>query len=45
MPVEDPDDFSGRFSQTLLYKDLGTSLPQTSFSLGLKDFICFFINE
>jgi len=36
MPVEDPDAFSGRFSQTLLHQDLGTSLPQKSLNLGNK---------
>jgi hypothetical protein len=44
IPVEDPDVFSGRFSQTLLHPDFGTSLPQKSLNLNLKDFICFSIN-
>jgi len=27
MPNEDPEPFSGRFSQTLPHQDFGTSLP------------------
>jgi len=45
MPVEDPDVFSGRFLQTLLHQDLGTSLPPKSLNLGLKNFIWFSIHE
>jgi hypothetical protein len=37
MPVGDPEPCSGRFSQTLLHQDLGTSLTYKSLNLGKSE--------